>query len=98
MATKTTIRLDVAAIVRIFGGPTEMRFRLDRHGLGEVSEHAVSKWIERGRLPGEWLVALLVLAKIERMRFSPLQFLIKDSIPADMRRKITRSDAAAMQL
>lgn len=78
MPTVSPIKIDVTGVVRFFGGGTELRFRLERRGLGELSQAAVSKWIKRDRIPGEWLIALMLLARSERMRFLPLSYVIKD--------------------
>src|SRR5690242_4594287 len=74
LATESPIKIDAGAVVRFFGGPTELRFRLERRGLGILSKSALDKWVQRQRIPGEWLLALMALARIERMRFVPLAF------------------------
>lgn len=90
MPTITTIKIDALGVVRAFGGPTELRYRLERHGLGELSEYAVAKWIHRQRIPGEWLIAIMLLAKIDRAKFNPLEYVHQNSLTAAARRKITR--------
>lgn len=77
---ESVVILDVLKIVHFFGGFTEMRFRLERRGLGIVSRAAIDKWVKRGRVPGSWMVALIFLARIDRLRFDPLLFVVKSSL------------------
>lgn len=94
MPTVSPIKIDARAVVRVFGGATELRFRLERRGLGELSIEAISKWFKRERIPGEWLIALMLLARMERMRFSPLAFVNKGKPAAPRRLKPSERSAA----
>ena len=87
---ESVVILDVLKIVHVFGGFAEMRYRLERRGLGQVSRDAIDKWVKRGRIPGSWLVALQLLAKIDRMRFNPLAFIVKSSLAPETRKAASK--------
>ena len=93
MSSKSPIKIDALGVVRSFGGPTELRFALERHSLGNPSGYTITKWIERKRIPGEWLMSIMVLARLLRVSFSPLTFVEKDSLSAQARRAINKADA-----
>jgi len=57
--------LDVDALIKRFGGPTQTARRLQRRGL-QVTVKTVQKWRERGRVSSDWLGELALMAAEER--------------------------------
>ena len=54
--------IDCRAIVRRFGGPTNLYRRLVRRGHN-LSPKTVEKWAERARMGTPWLAELIVMAQ-----------------------------------
>jgi hypothetical protein len=67
-------QLNVRAVVLFFGGPAELSRRVKASGK-TLSVKGIEKWHERGRVPGEWIVALIALAKSEGRLFEVHDFI-----------------------
>lgn len=65
-------RLDVSGILKKFGSPEMLAAALNQEGLAKVQPIAVRRWIDRGLIPSERLVALMVLARRNRIKFDPV--------------------------
>ncbi len=67
-------RLDVPAIVTKFGSPEMIALALKQEGLAKIEPVAVTRWLDRGLIPSERLVALMILARRNRMKFDPVDY------------------------
>lgn len=65
-------RLDVPSILKKFGSPEMIASSLKKEGLAKVEPVAVTRWIDRGLIPSERLVALMILARRTRIKFDPV--------------------------
>lgn len=77
--TKPAMQLDVQRLLRHFGGAAALRKKLDILGTDEKTPTAVQmrKWVERKKIPGDWLVVLLVQAKLERRPIDITDFVMQ---------------------
>jgi hypothetical protein len=66
--------LDVKAVIDHFGTPKILASLLKQEGLAEVEPVAIYRWGYRNKIPGEHLVALMVLARRMNVRFNPLNY------------------------
>ena len=73
-------RFNVRDAVRFFGGPASLARRATLHG-NPLTVKAIEKWQQRDRIPGDWLVRMTSLAKIEKRHFE-----IHDFIHSDQRK------------
>lgn len=55
------VALDVRRLVRRFGGPKQLHTRLAADGHS-VTIKAVNQWVNRNRIPSDWLTVLSVYA------------------------------------
>lgn len=67
-------RLDVPSILKTFGSPEMISLALEKEGLANVAPVAVTRWLDRGLIPSERLVALMILARRNRMKFDPVDY------------------------
>lgn len=70
-------RLNVPAILEKFGSPEMIASALTNEGLAKLEPIAVTRWIERGMMPSERLVALMILARKNRMKFDPIDYWVE---------------------
>jgi hypothetical protein len=47
---------------------------LKQEGLAKIEPVAVTRWLDRGLIPSERLVALMILARRNRMKFDPVDY------------------------
>lgn len=70
-------RLNVPAILKKFGSPEMIASALTNEGLAKLEPIAVTRWLERGLIPSERLVALMILARKNRMKFDPIDYWVE---------------------
>lgn len=52
--------------------------QLKIHKLGTIKPASVQKWLERGQIPGDWLVNLHILAKKQKKPLNLYDFIERD--------------------
>lgn len=67
-------RLDVPRILEKFGSPEMISSALKKEKLAEIEPVGVVRWLDRGLIPSERLVALMILARRNRMKFDPVDY------------------------
>lgn len=73
MASNMHGSVDAAAIIRLFGGRTDLHAKIERRGY-EISIRGIDKWRERESITPGWLRVLAEIARDEGREFDPLQF------------------------
>lgn len=71
--------IDVNRMVRAFGNPEMLAATLAREGFRQIRPIAVRRWIERGNIPTEHLMALMIVARRIKMPFDPISFVTHES-------------------
>jgi hypothetical protein len=85
-----TVVLDVRGIVKLFGGSSALRWSLERRRLAVLAQGTVDKWVERNRITSDWLIKLMVLARMENIKFNPLAFVDRSKLTDSARRRFPR--------
>lgn len=67
-------KLDVQGILNIFGPPALVAKALETEKLAKIQPIAVYRWLSRGLIPSEHLVALMILARRNKVKFDPVEF------------------------
>lgn len=75
--------LDVPRVIDRFGGRTQLHSRLVREGH-DVSIKMLEKWRERGRIPANWIVELIRLARAEGKPLDLNDYLVRENGAEDV--------------
>jgi len=89
-ADGNTVVLDVKGIVTLFGGASALRWALERRKIAVLAQGTVDKWVERNRITSDWLIKLMVLARMENIKFNPLAFVDRSQLTASARRRFPK--------
>lgn len=76
MPLNTKRKLDVEKILSLFGPPPLVSKALKTEKLADIAPVAVHRWLERGLIPSEHLVALMILARRNQFKFDPVDYWI----------------------
>lgn len=77
MQSKPNRKLDVQKILNVFGPPALVAKALKAEKLANVQPIAVYRWRDRGLIPSEHLVALMILARRNQVKFDPVEYWVE---------------------
>lgn len=58
------MKMDARRLIHDLGGQAEVRRKLDSNGH-RISQDGIEKWCVRGSIPGEWLLHLSSIGKVD---------------------------------